>query len=547
MIIKNGKTISSVMKGSQVIDKICKGTLVVYEGLEELIKNGVPPLTLTKSGGKGLVDYKLYGNSVQKVDTSNIWDGTYTTGSYYDDTGNIVNNNSISMTDLMKLKYNKYDITSVITYDTYNFRYNFFDENKNWLSQILVRVTTTTPVITTIDVPEGARYINFSVFTTQMTSGQKICANEQAIPTIEFVGDKTKNLLNKNTSQRGYVNTSGTVVFTEGYECYVSEKIYVNPSTSYVYSGMGDVAGKTVGRTGYQYDENDNPITPLPTSWGETKKFTTAENCTYVVLIYRTEAETPMLEESETETDYEPYGYKIPVIARGKNIFNKNAKEITQGGYDSHYITIPTDTGIRIEFKATNTNTGVYLVKKFIIGKVSDFVGRFIRYKFDYSSPGNAGRFLLYTANEKGATKTYLSGYTTIENGTNVSKNSSTITQAMADDTDYPYIVAMFYAVNGTGYEEGEWKEYSNISMCSSKYTNKYEPYVEPITTNIYLDEPLTINDYIHYKKQVISKNGLEETIELPSIPTVKGTCILEVDTGVQPSNMEVIYKGKGE
>lgn len=36
-----------------------------------------------------------------------------------------------------------------------------------------------------------------------------------------------------------------------------------------------------------------------------------------------------------------------------------------------------------------------------------------------------------------------------------------------------------------------------------------------------------------------------EETIELPDIPTLKGTTIFEVDTTVQPSNIKVIYKGK--
>ena len=51
MIIKNGKTISSSYKGSQVIDKIMKGTLVVYEAFKNLIASGVP-LTLTKCKGK---------------------------------------------------------------------------------------------------------------------------------------------------------------------------------------------------------------------------------------------------------------------------------------------------------------------------------------------------------------------------------------------------------------------------------------------------------------------------------------------------------------
>ena len=36
-----------------------------------------------------------------------------------------------------------------------------------------------------------------------------------------------------------------------------------------------------------------------------------------------------------------------------------------------------------------------------------------------------------------------------------------------------------------------------------------------------------------------------EETIELPNIPTLKGTTVLEIDTTIQPSNLEVVYKGK--
>jgi hypothetical protein len=38
-----------------------------------------------------------------------------------------------------------------------------------------------------------------------------------------------------------------------------------------------------------------------------------------------------------------------------------------------------------------------------------------------------------------------------------------------------------------------------------------------------------------------------EETIELPNIPTLKGTTILSVDTTIQPSNAEVVYMGNGK
>jgi len=40
-------------------------------------------------------------------------------------------------------------------------------------------------------------------------------------------------------------------------------------------------------------------------------------------------------------------------------------------------------------------------------------------------------------------------------------------------------------------------------------------------------------------------KTPEEETIELPSIATAKGNVILETDTRLQPSNMEVTYEGK--
>ena len=46
---------------------------------------------------------------------------------------------------------------------------------------------------------------------------------------------------------------------------------------------------------------------------------------------------------------------------------------------------------------------------------------------------------------------------------------------------------------------------------------------------------------YIYYGSNKTS----EETIELPNIPTNKGTTIIEVDTNILPSNMEVEYYGK--
>jgi len=62
---KGNNTISSVYKGRTAIDKIYKGLMIVYEAFKDLLVSGIPPLTLLKSTGKDLVDYKIYGNSVQ--------------------------------------------------------------------------------------------------------------------------------------------------------------------------------------------------------------------------------------------------------------------------------------------------------------------------------------------------------------------------------------------------------------------------------------------------------------------------------------------------
>jgi hypothetical protein len=40
-------------------------------------------------------------------------------------------------------------------------------------------------------------------------------------------------------------------------------------------------------------------------------------------------------------------------------------------------------------------------------------------------------------------------------------------------------------------------------------------------------------------------KNQTEETIELPSIATLKGNVTIEIVDNIQPSNLEVVYKGK--
>lgn len=66
-----------------------------------------------------------------------------------------------------------------------------------------------------------------------------------------------------------------------------------------------------------------------------------------------------------------------------------------------------------------------------------------------------------------------------------------------------------------------------------------YEPYCEPKTVNIYLDEPLNEEEYIDFLEQKrFNGDDTSETVALPVIPIISGTNIISVDTEVQPSRI---------
>ena len=80
MIYKNGKNITAIYKGSTPISKIYKGLNVAWEAFKKLVVSGIPPLTLTGSVGKLLVNYKIYGNSKQVVLPEEYQQVTYIEG-----------------------------------------------------------------------------------------------------------------------------------------------------------------------------------------------------------------------------------------------------------------------------------------------------------------------------------------------------------------------------------------------------------------------------------------------------------------------------------
>lgn len=95
MIKKNYKDVHWIHKGTDNIDKVYKGTDLVFEQGYTREQTGVPPITTTYQAiGKNLKDYKIYGNSVQGKlpDTYQQVEYIESTGTQYIDTGYIPDN-----------------------------------------------------------------------------------------------------------------------------------------------------------------------------------------------------------------------------------------------------------------------------------------------------------------------------------------------------------------------------------------------------------------------------------------------------------------------
>ena len=175
----------------------------------------------------------------------------------------------------------------------------------------------------------------------------------------------------------------------------------------------------------------------------------------------------PQLEEGETSTSYEPYGYKIPVKISGKNLLNYNAVEDT-----NQYI-------IKTSGKTyTPSSTGG-------TWRVSDYieVSPNTKYSFnEISATASAAGSAWYDEN-----KNYISGFSATELANNG--------QIMTSPDNAKYLRHSFRI---DGNYNSDWQ--NTIMISESDKLVPYENYIEPSITNVYLDEPLRkIGDYADY------------------------------------------------
>ena len=86
-------------------------------------------------------------------------------------------------------------------------------------------------------------------------------------------------------------------------------------------------------------------------------------------------------------------------------------------------------------------------------------------------------------------------------------------------------------------------QNFTEIMLNRGATALPYEPYATPVTTDIFVPEPIGMTDgnadYIDYKTQKrYNADGTSESVMLPAIRTISGTNVLLFGTAVQPSKM---------
>lgn len=201
----------------------------------------------------------------------------------------------------------------------------------------------------------------------------------------------------------------------------------------------------------------------------------------------------PQINKGTTPVEYEPYGYRIPVKA------SNDTEEITTNIYLNEPLRKIKDYADYIDFKNKKI---VRVIKKAI------FDGT----EYWSKSTSVDNRFTLSLA------KPYTTAVTPpcvlcdrlIHNG---KREVGTIDRSYSGEK--PTGVQLVFGM-----------EFETLDEFKQYIADQYNA-----------GTPMYVN-YVLYEEET-------ETIELPNIPTLKGTSIIEVDTDIQPSNMEVIYKGK--
>ena len=420
------------------------------------------------------------------------------------------------------------------------FGYKIGDEARTVLYTIDGQRTITlneTAICDVIIVIRANQTVNNLIFKPILELGNT--ATEYEPYTVYGVGDKTKNLIRYPYSDTtkttngvtftdngdGSITVNGTAIGDGAFEVLsrtsealsAPEGVYRLSGTTngtektyYLQAYIDNVYGQTDVRGGKYTLSSGQKINAITFYF---KKDTVFNNVVF----------KPQLELGNIATDYEPYGYKIPLVNRGKNLANcEGITSVTAKGLTIEYL--KNEDCFLINGTVTGTIAGVWVLK-YLNTKINP--GTY------YSLSTN---YVTGTIDKTNATTTHK--YAVIYFGKNNTPGLSTNWLDCGLDmvnvakenrvNDCNYITKMnFYIDSGITFDN--YKVKIQLELGSS--ATDYEPYRVPDTTNVYHTAPLKGGESISYKAD-----------SLPELQLYKGENNITADTAVAPSAIDIKY-----
>lgn len=326
---------------------------------------------------------------------------------------------------------------------------------------------------------------------------------------VQAVGDRTGNLFDYSTIRTGYRIAWATGADYPDNTAMMSDYIKVK-NTTYRCSGKAVIIC---------YDGNKNYLGVLNKSMVVEKEvgtfydmFTINDNeCKFIKLLtYQgfVIGNKTMLNEGSTALPYEPYGYKIPVVTRGKNLFDKTAVR--------YELAIGASSLVDYPGSAIFIIPAIKGIKNYTLKVKSDVDISIIRLAF-YDKP-------IPVSGE------HVNNMKQISNSKNPIVTSS-------NENNLPYIIVQISGAFVDSYG------LDTVQLEIGDTATPYEPYHEPITTPIYLPTPLYSGEVMRSDGTIARSDGTTETFTAPQIPTLNGATVIDVDTAVKPESMTIKYR----
>ena len=457
------------------------------------------PLNLEKSVGKDLRNYKIHGNSLNgenlfvikssyTYSNAGITMTAKTGDSYFTLNGKATSSTSGRVaTNLGSFEAGEYSVSVAGLNPISSITDRILVADASTGTVIINNITVNSPQ-TFVLAEDTELRIQYVIANGSTYENKKIPVTITKVPSIEkpveilSVGDKTSNLLDFDAME--VINATDTAL-RGGWIFEFGEDIDItitHDSPEELPIGILLAKKVTDGVYGGNIQLQKNTNTISLTSNQKLLVFVgaaTTENSYNMLARYG--ITKIKLEKGNVATEYEPYGYKIPIKARGKNLLKLPVSTLV-----NREVTCNVSDNNVVSFEGMTTGYPVFTYNVLNV-------------------PANTSVTFSCNVNDTKSVDFRLRNSVTEEYI--VARNGQTVTPTFDVDR---FQIALYKNIDYTDFE------INNIQLELGNTATDYEPYVKPVTTNIYLNEPLRkvndYKDYIDFKNQKVVRKIIDYT-----------------------------------